>query len=200
MKILVTAFEPFDGTKLNSSWEVASLLPEHIGDCVIVKGLLPVNFMIAGNVLNSLIEQHSPDVVVSLGQSRKYAGLSIERVALNLMDSVKADNCGYAPKNETIHADGNTAYMTDFPIRSMVESCNRKGLAAQISNSAGTYVCNRVYYEALYAIAKKNLPLQALFIHLPYILEQEKNPSVAKEQLAEGIIEIIKMIITKTHH
>jgi len=194
MKILVTSFEPFGGNKLNSSWEVASLLPDRIGGSVVVKGLLPVDFMIAGDVLNSLIDHHSPDVIVSLGQSGKYAGLSVERVALNLMDCVKADNGGYVPVNEKIHADGDTAYMTDFPIRSMVESCNRKGLAARVSNSAGTYVCNRVYYEALYAIAKRNLPLRALFIHLPYVLEQDKNPSVAKEQLADGVEGIIKMI------
>lgn len=86
MKMLITAFEPFSGSALNSSWEVALLLPDAIGDCIVVKELLPVDFMSAGDKLLKFIEKHSPDVVISLGQSRKFAGLSIERVALNLMD------------------------------------------------------------------------------------------------------------------
>ena len=191
MKILVTAFEPFGGNVQNSSWEVAQLLPDHIGSSIIVKGMLPVDFMDARKELRSLIDLHLPDVVLSLGQSSKFEGLSIERVALNLMDSIKPDNAGHAPTNEPIHPDGDTAYMTAIPVRLMADACNRKGIAAKVSNSAGTYVCNSVYYEALYAIARQRLPLRALFIHLPHIPEQEKSPMVAKERLAEGISEII---------
>ena len=194
MKILVTFFEPFAGNSLNSSWEVAKLLPNHIGSLVIVKEMLPVDFMSAGEKLNSLIELHSPDVVLSLGQSPKYAGLSIERVALNLIDSVKPDNYGHIPANEPIHSDGDTAYMTTFPVRLLADACNRKGIAAKVSNSAGTFVCNRVYYEALYYVAKELFPIKSLFVHLPYITEQEKSPSMDKELLSEGISEIIKEI------
>ena len=194
MKILVTAFEPFGDIMLNSSWEVASLLPDMIDNCMIVKELLPVDFMTAGKELRSLIEKHLPDVVVSLGQSRKYAGLSIERVALNLMDSIKPDNCGYMPQNEPIHADGDTAYMTTYPVRRLVEVCKQKGIPAQISNSAGTYVCNRVYYEALYAVAKSQHPMKALFVHLPYIPEQDMTPAVDKHLLVDGVVEIIREI------
>jgi len=194
MKILVTAFEPFGENKLNSSYEVASLLPDEIDNCIIVKELLPVDFVAAGKELRSLIEKHSPDVVLSLGQSRKFAGLSIERVALNLMDSAKPDNYGHIPENELIHADGDTAYMTDLPVRHLLDVCRQKGITAQISNSAGTYVCNRVYYEALYTVYQKHFPIKTLFVHLPYITEQEKSPSMDKVVLAEGIAEIIKVI------
>ena len=135
-----------------------------------------------------------PDVVVALGQSRKFEGLSIERVALNLMDSAKADNKGYVPVNKIIHADGDTAYMTSFPVRLLADECKQHGVAAQISNSAGTFVCNRIYYELLYMIAKEHFSMQALFVHLPYILEQEKMPSMDKNLLTEGIVEIIKKI------
>lgn len=194
MKILVTFFEPFAGNSLNSSCEVAKLLPDNIDGSLIVKEMLPVNFMSAGEKLRSLIELHSPDVVLSLGQSPKYAGLSIERVALNLMDSVKPDNDGHVPTNEPIHSDGDTAYMTTFPVRLLADACNRKGIATKVSNSAGTFVCNRVYYDALYSVAKGLFPIKALFVHLPYITEQEKSPSMDKELLAEGITEIIKEI------
>ena len=132
MKILVTFFEPFAGNSLNSSCEVAKLLPDSIDGSLIVKEMLPVNFMSAGEMLRSLIELHSPDVVLSLGQSPKYAGLSIERVALNLMDSVKPDNDGFVPANEPIHSDGDTAYMTTFPVRLLADACNRKGIAAKV--------------------------------------------------------------------
>ena len=199
MKILLTSFEPFGGNARNSSWEVASLLPDTIGYHTIVKGLLPVDFRTAGNSLRSLIERHAPDVVMMLGQSRKFAGLSIERVALNLMDAAKPDNSGYTPANEPIHPDGETAYLTTFPVGELAEACNHKGIAAQISNSAGTYVCNRVYYEALYTITQNRLHAQALFIHLPYIPEQEKEPSMSKGQLADGIIEIMKHCTRENH-
>ena len=195
MKILVTAFEPFGDIMLNSSWEVASLLPDEIGNCIIVKELLPVDFMVAGEELHSLIEKHSPDVVLSLGQSHKFAGLSIERVALNLMDSTKTDNYGHIPANEPVHTDGDIAYMTTFPIRKFVDVCKQRNIPAQISNSAGTYVCNRVYYEALYNIAKSQNPMQALFVHLPYIPEQGKTPSVDKHLLVDGVLEVIKAIV-----
>lgn len=192
MKILLTAFEPFGSNALNSSQEVAKLLPDSIGSRKVVKGLLPVDFRTAGDRLRALIERHAPDVVLMLGQSRKFAGLSIERVALNLMDSVQPDNSGYLPVNEPIHPDGETAYLTPFPVRMLADACKQKSIPAQVSNSAGTYVCNRVYYEALYTIAKTELPIQALFVHLPFIPEQEKMPAIAKEKLANGIIEIIK--------
>ncbi len=194
MKILVTAFEPFGDNVLNSSWEVAKLLPDSIGSSVIIKDLLPVDFMVAGEKLCSLIEFHSPDVVLSLGQSSKYEGLSIERVALNLMDSIKPDNVGHLPTNEPIHSDGDTAYMTTLPVRLLTDACNLKGIAAKVSNSAGTFVCNSVYYEALYTIVKRHLPVKALFVHLPYILEQEKMPSMDKDLLSGGIVEIITKI------
>ena len=200
MKILVTAFEPFGDSALNSSWEVAKLLPDSIGSCKITKGLLPVDFRTAGDRLRSYIERHTPDVVLMLGQSRKFAGLSIERVALNLMDAANPDNSGYIPVNELIHADGATAYLTTFPVRELTEACHHKGIAAQISNSAGTYVCNRVYYEALYLIAKNSLPVQALFIHLPFIPEQAKIPAITKEDLAEGIVTIMTKILSLPLH
>lgn len=195
MKILVTAFEPFGGNELNSSWEVATMLPDCIDTSKIVKHQLPVDYLRVGDAIRSAIELHSPDIVVSLGQSRKFAGLSIERVALNLMDSTKADNEGYIPVNEPIHTDGDIAYMTPFPVRVLAEACKRQGIAAQISNSAGTFVCNRLYYELLYMIAKEHLFLKALFVHLPYITEQDKSPSMDKELLVDGIVEILKGMI-----
>ena len=194
MKILVTAFEPFGDSALNSSWEVAKLLPDSIGSCKITKGLLPVDFRTAGDRLRSYIERHTPDVVLMLGQSRKFAGLSIERVALNLMDAAKPDNNGYIPVNEVIYPDGKTAYLTTFHVRKLVEACHQKGIAAQVSNSAGTYVCNRVYYEALYTIAKNRLHTQALFVHLPYLPEQGKEPALKKDQLLAGIEGVIYKI------
>jgi len=200
MKILVTAFEPFGSNALNSSQEVAALLPDAIGECVVVRELLPVDFRTAGNQLRSLIERHTPDVVLMLGQSRKFAGLSIERVALNLMDATNPDNSGYIPVNEVIHSDGATAHLTTFPVRELSEACHQKGIAAQISNSAGTYVCNRVYYEALYTIAKNRLPIQALFVHLPFIPEQGKMPSIAKEDLTEGIVTIMTKTLSLPWH
>jgi len=110
------------------------------------------------------------------------------------MDSVMPGNDGFVPANESIHSDSDTAYMTTFPVRLLTDACNRKGIAAKVSNSAGTFVCDRVYYEALYSVAKGLFTIKALFVHLPYIREQEKSPSMDKSLLAKGIADIIKEI------
>lgn len=85
--------------------------------------------------------------------------------------------------------------MTTFPVRSLVERCKRYGVAAQLSNSAGTYVCNRVYYEILYTIAQRHLPMQALFVHVPCISEKGASPAIDKEQIVTGVVGIMGMII-----
>ena len=161
MKLLLTAFEPFGGAETNITQSVLSLLPDSLADWAIEKVCLPVSFKRAPIVLREAIATYSPDLVIMLGQCPAGENIRLERFAINMMDSSKADNDGYIPNEETIYANQPLALQTILPIRELERFCTDSVQPVQVSNSAGLYVCNRVYYEALY------LHQQAIFMHVP---------------------------------
>ena len=161
MCILITAFEPFGGAETNITQSVLSLLPNSIADWAIEKVCLPVSFRRAPIVLREAIATYSPDLVIMLGQCPAGENIRLERFAINMMDSSKADNDGYISNEETIYANQPLALQTPLPIRELERFCTDSIQPVQVSNSAGLYVCNRVYYEALY------LHQQAIFMHVP---------------------------------
>ena len=161
MHILLTAFEPFGGAESNITQSVLSLLPDSIADWAIEKVCLPVSFERAHIVLREAITTYSPDVVIMLGQCPTGENIRLERFAINMMDSTKGDNDGYIPDEETIYADQPLALQTPLPIKELERFCIDNVQPVQVSNSAGLYVCNRVYYEALL------LHKQAIFVHIP---------------------------------
>ena len=161
MRILITAFEPFGGAETNISKFILSLLPDSIADWAIEKVCLPVSFKRAPIVLREAIVTYSPDLVILLGQCPAGENIRLERFAINMMDSTKGDNDGYIPSEETIYVDQPLALQTSLPIKELERFCTDSVQPVQVSNSAGLYVCNRVYYEALY------LHQQAIFMHVP---------------------------------
>ena len=156
MRILVTAFEPYGGNDTNISQKVLDAIQADVE-----KLLLPVSFRRAPEVLNETIEQFQPDVIISMGQAAEGDKIRLERLAINMMDSAKGDNDGYRPNEETICQEAPLALKTDFPIKQLCADCINAGLPTIISNSAGLYVCNRIYWEALRYTGK------ALFVHIP---------------------------------
>ena len=161
MCILITAFEPFGGAETNITQSVLSLLPDSFADWTIEKVCLPVSFRRAPIVLREAIATYSPDVVILLGQCPAGENIRLERFAINMMDSTRGDNDGYIPNEETIYPHQPLALQTPLPIKELERFCTDSVLPVQVSNSAGLYVCNRVYYEALY------LHQQAIFMHVP---------------------------------
>ena len=161
MRILITAFEPFGGTETNITQSILSQLPDYVADWAIEKVCLPVSFKRAPIVLREAIATFSPDFVIMLGQCPAGENIRLERFAINMMDSTKGDNDGYIPSEETIYADQPLALQTSLPIKELERFCTDSVQPVQVSNSAGLYVCNRVYYEALY------LHQQAIFMHVP---------------------------------
>ena len=161
MRILITAFEPFGAAETNITQVVLSLLPDSIADWAIEKVCLPVSFMRAPIVLQEAIATYTPDLVIMLGQCPAGENIHLERFAINMMDSTKGDNDGYIPNEETIYANQPLALQTPLPIKELERFCTDSVQPVQVSNSAGLYVCNRVYYEALY------LHQQAIFMHVP---------------------------------
>ena len=166
MRILLTAFEPFGGAETNITQSFLSLLPNSIADWAIEKVCLPVSFKRAPIVLRETIATYSPDLVLMLGQCSAGENIRLERFAINMMDSTKADNDGYIPTEETIYADQPLALQTPLPIKELERFCTDHVQPVQVSNSAGLYVCNRVYYEALH------LHQRTIFVHVPKNMER----------------------------
>ena len=162
MRILVTAFEPFDENDTNISQRVLDAI---LAD--IAKLLLPVSFRRAPEVLNEAIEQFLPEVIISMGQAAEGDKIRLERLAINIMDSAKGDNDGYFPDEEIICNEAPLALKTALPVKQLCADCINAGLPTKVSNSAGLYVCNRIYFEAL------RHTTNSLFVHIPKNMDVE---------------------------
>ena len=162
VRILVTAFEPFGGSDTNISQRVLDAI---LAD--VAKLLLPVSFRRAPEVLNEAIEQFQPDVIIAMGQAAEGDKIRLERLAINMMDSAKGDNDGYLPDEELICPEAPLALKTSLPVKQLCADCINAGLPTKVSNSAGLYVCNCIYFEAL-----RRTP-NSLFVHIPKDMDVE---------------------------
>ena len=168
--VLLTGFEPFGGANTNGSWDAVQLVErEWRGDATLVTACLPVEFGRAGTVLEALITEHSPDLVIATGIAGGRTKVTPERVALNLRDARIPDNAGVQPSDEVAIQGGPDAYFTRLPVRDIVEKMNSAGIPAEISLSAGTYVCNDTMYHLLHLVATQSTI--AGFIHVPEAAE-----------------------------
>ena len=169
-RVLLTGFEPFGGSEINASWETAvrvgQLPPKGMNMEML---LLPVSFIRAGEAVRKALHEKHPDVLVMLGQRGKGTSIDIERIAVNLMDSANPDNDGYQPQEQEIIAGGEAAYFSNLPVKVLRDAVLQKDIPARVSNSAGLYVCNSTYYNALEEIHKHQLPTKAVFVHLPKV-------------------------------
>ena len=188
MKLLLTAFTPFDGEKINPALEAVKLVKDRIGNLLIVKLEVPTVFGKSIDTVREAIEREKPDFVLSIGQAGGRAEITPERVAINLDDARIPDNEGNQPIDEPIFPDGENAYFSTLPVKAMVEAIRKEGLPSSLSNSAGTYVCNHLMYGILYYLDKRP-GMKAGFIHVPYIPEQTKNK---KEMPALELSEIVR--------
>ena len=191
MKILITGFEPFGGSDINSSWEVAfRLAHQDINSADIRVEQLPVSFSRAGEIIRNLIKVHKADVLIMLGQRGGGKSIDIERISVNMMDASKPDNDGCCPQEQMICPKGNAAYFSNLPVKILRDALLQKNIPAKVSNSAGLYVCNSTYYHALNEIFEQRLKTKAVFVHLPKISNE-----FSLDFLTESVETIIKMII-----
>ena len=171
LKILITGFEPFGGETVNPSWEVAKQL-----DGLIVSGAqlvvvqLPCVFSKSLQVLAQALDAHQPHMVLSLGQADGRSDFSIERVAINVCDARIPDNEGAQPIDEPVVAHGPAAYFSSLPIKKMATALKAQGFPAAISQTAGTFVCNQVFYGLQHALVGQGV--HSGFMHLPLLPEQ----------------------------
>ncbi len=184
--VLVTGFDAFCGETINPSWEICEKLPREFAGLRVETCRVPCEFRRAIDVVVEAIERHRPALVICLGQAGGRAHLSVERVAINVDDARVADNGGERPIDEPIAANGPPAYFATLPIKAMVEAMRAAGVPAEVSNSAGTYVCNHVMYGVLHYLASnRGLTPRAGFIHVPYSEAQViDKPAIAAMSLA----------------
>jgi len=181
--LLLTGFEPFNGETVNPSWQVAQALAgERIAGARVVAVQLPCIFGAALSALDAALAAHKPTLVLALGQASGRCDLSIERVAINVDDARIADNAGARPIDEPVIADAPAAYFATLPIKAMVAAVRAAGLPASVSQTAGTFVCNHVFYGLMHRLRGRSgmRGVRGGFMHLPLLPEQAaRHPGVA---------------------
>jgi pyroglutamyl-peptidase len=171
--VLLTGFEPFGGAQVNPSAEVVRALADGGLDGLrLVPAILPVVFAHGFARLRETVRRHDPELVVALGQAGGRAGVTIERVALNLDDAEQPDNAGVQPVGRTIEPGGPTAYRTRLPAHEIVDALRAEGIPAALSDSAGGHLCNHVFYRLMHLAEHEQPALRGGFLHLPYLPEQ----------------------------
>lgn len=199
MKILVTGFDPFGGESVNPALEAVKKLPDEIAGAQIVKLEVPTVFRKSGEVLAAEIEKQRPDAVICVGQAGGRSTVTVEKVAINLAEARIEDNEGNQPTDIKIKEDGETAYFSTLPIKAMVMNMRKNGIPANISYTAGTFVCNDIMYTLLYTL--KNYPnTRGGFIHVPFIPEQvigkpEGTASMALDLISKGLYYSIEAVV-----
>ncbi|WP_456422264.1 pyroglutamyl-peptidase I [Thermococcus sp.] len=198
MKVLVTGFEPFGGEKINPSWEAVKAIPDELSGAELIKVQLPVSFNRVRKLLPRLIVEERPDVVLLTGQAGGRPNVTVERVAINVMDSETPDNDGFAPEDEPVFEGAPEAYFATIPIKEVVKALRKAGIPAGISNTAGTYVCNTAMFTALHTVAVSGMETKAGFIHVPFSHSQaleKPRPSMAQETINRAVMEAVLSLL-----
>lgn len=189
-RILLTGFEPFGGEQINPSWEVAKALDgQKIAGVNIIARMLPCVFGEALKVLQQSIDEVNPDLVLALGQEGGRSDFSIERIAINIDDARIADNAGARPIDQPVVNGAPAAYFSTLPIKTMVAGLRAAGHPASVSQTAGTFVCNHVFFGLQHALHGSGV--RSGFMHLPLLPAQAARlagqPSMALEQMLAGV-------------
>ncbi len=201
-KILVTGFDAFGGEDVNPASEAVNHLGTSgmwaRGEIEVVTCEIPTVYGDSARAVKEAIREYEPQAVISVGQAGGIAGIRIERVALNLDDARIPDNAGNKPSNRLIDPEGPVAYWATIPVCDVVEAIQAKEIPASLSYSAGTFVCNHVFYSTCHFVASNSLPIQVGFIHVPYLPKQAvgKNqvPSMSEECVVTALEATIKAV------
>ena len=167
-RVLVTGFEPFGGGEQNVSADVVTQLTDmRFPSLEVHTQILPVDIATAPQCLIEQLINLLPDWCIMLGEASGRTAITIERIAINLCDFRIADNGGHQLRDEQVIPDAQDAYFATLPVRELLDAIQATGVEAELSLSAGSYLCNAVFYTALYYSSMYNLPTSCGFIHLP---------------------------------
>lgn len=200
MTVLVTGFDPFGGESVNPAYEAVRRLPNHwmtpTAESIsihLIKCELPTVFGDSIRVLIETISREAPDVIICVGQAGGRFGITPERVAINMDDARIPDNSGRQPIDIPIEPEGPPAYFSTLPIKAITQALVTNGIPASVSNSAGTYVCNHIFYGLMHSLNTrfKHNGCRGGFIHVPYIESQAASkpgtPSMCLDSLVKGL-------------
>lgn len=197
--VLLTGFEPFGGQSVNPSWQaVQRLAARWDGPAELVVLELPVSFRAAGSALADAVESARPDVVVAVGQAGGRADVTVERVAINVDDARIPDDGGFSPVDEPVVAGGPAAYFATLPVKACVAAMTGVGVPASVSQTAGTFVCNHVFYRLMHELTTRpgtGPAARGGFIHVPFTPEQAagtRHPSMSLEVVTAGLDVIVR--------
>lgn len=187
--VLLTGFDAFNGDAINPSWLVAQALDgETLQGHRLEAALLPTEFAASSKLLAALLKQHKPTMVLCLGLAGGRSCLSLERIAINVQDARIADNAGAQPMDIPIVQRGPAAYFSTLPIKAMLQALRASGIPAEVSQTAGTFVCNHVFYGLMHALKKQRGIGKARggFAHVPYLPGQGL-PCMPLDEVVRGL-------------
>jgi pyroglutamyl-peptidase len=200
MRLLLTGFEPFGRSTINPSEQVVrALAAESLDGVSLAPLILPVEREEGPATLLRAVERDQPDAVLCLGEAGRRPAVSVERVAINLLDYAISDNAGNQLVDEPICSQGPAAYFVTLPARAIWAAINGAGVPVELSLSAGSFLCNQVTYELLHYLATRALPIPAGFIHLPFLPAQAASqrpvpPSMSLDTMCLAIRTAIRII------
>lgn len=197
--ILVTGFEPFGGEKCNPSQKIAQALDGRvIAGRRVIGAMLPCKFGLSIAVLEKLLRAHRPELVVCVGQAGGRAEITPERVAINVDDARIADNARRQPVDQPVVRGGPAAYWSTLPIKAIVAALRKRKIPAAVSQTAGTFVCNHVFYGLMHALRRQR-GVRGGFIHVPFLPGQARKgqPSLPLGTMTKAIALAIETAITR---
>lgn len=206
MKALVTGFEPFGGDPINPARDALQHLPQRLGNIEVATWILPTVFDRSLDALDDALTAVRPDLVLCVGLAGGRAALSLERVAINLDDARIPDNDGRQPIDRAIVPHGPSAYFATLPLKAAVLALRDAGLPAIVSNTAGTFVCNHVFYGLMHRAATARPRMRGGLLHVPYLPAQAARnadagsgaPSMALADIVCGIEIVLTVAATRT--
>ncbi|MEY2732922.1 MAG: hypothetical protein RLZZ523_793 [Actinomycetota bacterium] len=170
-KVLISGFKPFGGATLNPSELLVNVLErDQIPGVELFTVILPVEFDRSAEILLEKVTQIQPNLVIAFGQAEGRTAINLEKFAINLDDARIPDNSGDERKDVVIDKNGSDSYVTTLPIEMMVDAMKREGYPADISLSAGAFVCNHIFYKLQKTLSGSNI--RSGFVHLPLVTEQ----------------------------
>lgn len=196
VRVLVTGFEPFGGASINPAQSIVDrLIDVELPGIELHRRVLPVEFGRSAKLLTDAIDEIGPNVVIALGQAEGRTKITPERVAINVDDARIPDNADVSRVDTPINLDGPAAYFSTLPIKAIVEALNTNSIPAAISTTAGTFVCNHVFYAMQHHL--RNTDIRSGFIHVPLQAEQTPEfpelPTLALDELVRGIATAIRV-------
>lgn len=192
MKILLTAFDPFGGEKINPAQEALKKIQSPSTNQELIKLVVPTVFGLSIQTVCDAIQKHQPDVVICIGQAGGRPAITIEQIAINLIDASIPDNQGNQPTDQPVSAGGPDGYFSTLPVKNMVNAVRGSGIPASVSYSAGTFVCNQLMYGVLHYLHHNFPQTRGGFIHIPYLPAQtvsipRPTPSMSLEDMVKGL-------------